>query len=430
MIKLKSNHQTNRRGISIIEVLTSMAVATIGVFGVMVMIPFAVQQSQRGLDNDAASVLGSNATEKLQIDGYLTVDEIMLGGAINEILPRLLFTSNTGTGAEVNYNLSRIGEGGATGGAIFFFPGLIHFDPIGYTAGNGVVGNGMTELILDPVAAGGTDNIVVSFANAARTGFVDVSGNGVADTGEPLAGQSVTDREAARICRSRDRLFYDEDSENDDALAPPQPLFDVDGGNTAKRQSSGRISWSAFLSPEKHPSLTSGPVSRFRSHVLVYRDRFIDPTPANRVVFKTAFPFDEDQRGSSYDYYLTNMAGNGFNPAVSQITFADDVIDTEELSRGDWVMLVNRILEADGDPIRTLGAGDFRAADPGFRTQIMFARVTRVSANTVSVEGGPFEFTPAGIPLTGSPSLPSSETYMVHLKDVVNVFERSVSVER
>ena len=428
MFKLKSNPQTNRRGISIIEVLTSMAVATIGVFGVMVMIPFAVQQSQRGLDNDAASVLGSNAIEKLQMDGYLTVDEAMFGGTVDEVFPRLLITSNPGV--DLNWNLSRIGQIGNIGGTPFSFPGLIHFDPIAYTAGNGVVGNGMTELILDPVAVGGTDNIVVSFANAARTAFVDVNGNGVFDTGEPSAGQPVTDREAARICRSRDQLFYDEDSENDDALAPPQPLFDVDGGNTSKRQASGRISWSAFLSPEKHPSLTSGPVSRFRSHVLVYRDRFVDPTPANRVAFKTAFPFDEDQRGSSYDYYLTNMAGNGFNSAVSQITFANDVIDTEELSRGDWVMLVNRILEADGDPIRTLGAGDFRAADPGFRTQIMFARVTRVSANTVSVEGGPFEFTPAGIPLTGSPSLPSSETYMVHLKDVVNVFERSVSVER
>ena len=42
----------NRDGISIIEVLTSMAVATIGVFGVMVMIPFAIRQSQLGLDND------------------------------------------------------------------------------------------------------------------------------------------------------------------------------------------------------------------------------------------------------------------------------------------------------------------------------------------------------------------------------------------
>ena len=49
------NSMLKREGVTIIEVLTSMAVATIGVFGVMVMIPFAVKQSQSGLDADAAN---------------------------------------------------------------------------------------------------------------------------------------------------------------------------------------------------------------------------------------------------------------------------------------------------------------------------------------------------------------------------------------
>ena len=52
-----------RLGVSIIEVLISMAVATIGVFGVMALIPFAVNQSQKGLDNDLANAFGRNAIE-------------------------------------------------------------------------------------------------------------------------------------------------------------------------------------------------------------------------------------------------------------------------------------------------------------------------------------------------------------------------------
>ena len=121
------------------------------------------------------------------------------------------------------------------------------------------------------------------------------------------------------------------------------------------------------------------------------------------------------------------MSGDGFTSAVSQITFdnTDTVeIDAEELFRGDWVMLINRIpLPATADvPLN----GPTRAADNGYRIQTMFARVIRVGANSVTIDGGSFDFVPSGIGGVGG----SSETYMVHLKDVVNVFERSVSVER
>jgi len=48
--------RSNRHGLSVIEVLTSIVVALIGVFGVLSMIPFSVKQTQSGLDQDAAVV--------------------------------------------------------------------------------------------------------------------------------------------------------------------------------------------------------------------------------------------------------------------------------------------------------------------------------------------------------------------------------------
>lgn len=430
MFKLKRKSQTNRRdGISIIEVLTSMAVATIGVFGVMVMIPFAVKQSQTGLDNDAASALGRNAIETLQVDGFLTVNETPIFAAMNEILPGMLFEPdplNTSLGL-FNYNLTRIGEEITFGGSTFNFPGMIHFDPIGFADPDGPANPmvGMTEFTIDP----GGDAIKIFSANAARTAGVDVNGNGSIDAGEPIAGGSITIREASRLCRSRDEMFYEVDNENLEPLAPPQPLFDVDSssGDFAKRQFSGRISWSAFLVPEKHPSLTTAPVSRFRSHVAVYRDRFISPT---------------DPIGSNYGIYLTNMAAapgaDGYTQAVSQITFGPgDGVNTEEVVRGSWIMLVNRIPEAEAvtifSPIRTISGFDYSVAREGYRLQTMFAKVIRVSGDgsIVTIEGGPFDFVPPGLPgPTGSMNLPSSQTYMVHLKNVVNVYERSISVDR
>jgi len=76
MKQLHENLTWNRRtdrirsGLSIIEVLTSIVVAMIGVFGVMILIPFAVKQSQVGLDSDAAVQVGRNAYAQFEINGY------------------------------------------------------------------------------------------------------------------------------------------------------------------------------------------------------------------------------------------------------------------------------------------------------------------------------------------------------------------------
>ena len=68
------------RGVTVIEVLTSMLVALIGVFGVLILIPFSVQQAQIGLDQDAAGVVADNAFEDLQIYG---LTEVANDGSLN-----------------------------------------------------------------------------------------------------------------------------------------------------------------------------------------------------------------------------------------------------------------------------------------------------------------------------------------------------------
>jgi hypothetical protein len=60
----------NRRGLSVIEVLTSILVATIGVAGVMVVIPFAVGQAEQGLDQESASTFGLAAADDFIVKGY------------------------------------------------------------------------------------------------------------------------------------------------------------------------------------------------------------------------------------------------------------------------------------------------------------------------------------------------------------------------
>jgi hypothetical protein len=386
MFKIKLKTRT-RDGISIIEVLTSMAVATIGVFGVMVMIPFAVKQSQTGLDNDAANSLGRNAVEEIQLRGFLEVDD-------NDDLYRLVINARadgdtTGLRFDQLCSTSNFANERA--------PGLFHFDPVGFA-------EGLTSFTIA--------DIEIFSTTASRLAPVPIASL-------PSPGPFSV-REASRLCRSRDEVFYKAEGDADEATAPPQPLFDLSGTAEVKRQFSGRISWSAFLVPEKDPFLASAPTKRYRTNVLTYRDRFIGPSaaatpPGLRVSDRDANP----NPGSCYDYYQVNNAP-GYQASVSQVNLVG-TIDSDELGRDDWIMLVNRIPNAAGaiPPV----VGGVRAADAGYRTQVMFAKVTRVGTNTVTIDGGAFDF-------VAPANAGSSETYMVHLKNVINVFERSIAIEQ
>ena len=61
---------SNRHGLSVIEVLTSIVVALIGVFGVLAMIPFSVKQTQSGLDKDAATSMARSAMSNFEASGF------------------------------------------------------------------------------------------------------------------------------------------------------------------------------------------------------------------------------------------------------------------------------------------------------------------------------------------------------------------------
>ena len=65
-----------RSGLSIIEVLTSVVVAMIGVFGVLALIPFAVKQASLGLDSDAAVTTARNAISQMEITGMQFPSEL------------------------------------------------------------------------------------------------------------------------------------------------------------------------------------------------------------------------------------------------------------------------------------------------------------------------------------------------------------------
>ena len=62
-----------RRGISLIEVMVAMLVALIGVFGVFVLIAFAVRQVEIGMNEEAAQTLARNAMSDFEAQGFQDV---------------------------------------------------------------------------------------------------------------------------------------------------------------------------------------------------------------------------------------------------------------------------------------------------------------------------------------------------------------------
>ena len=72
---LKSRLQKVRRGVTLTEALISMGVASIGMFGVFVLIPFCGRQAEMGLDLQRSGDAAKSGVEVVEIAGYTNPDE-------------------------------------------------------------------------------------------------------------------------------------------------------------------------------------------------------------------------------------------------------------------------------------------------------------------------------------------------------------------
>ena len=210
-----------RSGLSIVEVLTSIVVAMIGVFGVMVLIPFAVRQAQTGLDSDAAVTTARNAISQMEAAGMQFPQNWWLldGGATRTYNP----------------------VGGDS-------PGVFSLDPLAVAE----VGGLATPPRFNPIPADYTD---AAFPFRITPAEVDgtppfptqqhtlTAGPAIENLGIPAATfnsptGAVFDLEMARrMCRSANDLVFEEADVSLLNSGPPQ-IFDVDGG-PQRRQSQG-----------------------------------------------------------------------------------------------------------------------------------------------------------------------------------------------
>ena len=356
-----------RNGLSIIEVLTSIVVAMIGVFGVMVLIPFAVKQAKVGMDSDAAVQLACNAYSQFEISGYRNPENWWIPAQNRSYDP-------------------------ATDG-----PEIFALDPLG------VIENGAGTFPLNPTINGTLPaELQFPVLNLAIPGGLQDN------TGQWVFGKTgMTLGVAQRFFRGGNDLSF---GGGVDDLDPPLQIFDRGlNGEALIRQSKGRISWSAIVVPYINQSATddSGEWS-YKLYILAYKIR------------KTRA---DDEDGQMAVTQLSELNTGYQSPLTNVLIDKNVLVPDGSLKRDDWVMLINQ------DP-----NVDLNVTPAAFSKQIAFCRIVNLMSDSenqsvdtaLTLDGPDFNFfDPSGI--NGAPV--GDRTWIVHLKDVIGVFEHTFTPE-
>ena len=469
--KTKSNRR-DRGGITIVEVLTSIVVAMIGVFGVLVMIPFAVQQAQSGLDLDDSTNMADDAVATFQIYEFHRIND-------DGFLPWVDAGDNAG--GQINTGFGLNGASSILGnGFHLVHPGIkatnlldpaVYFDitnPYSYMLNHG-------PYWLDPLgieADFATNNIFEEYLGAGGLGTVlnntnqvlpfrylslinkaqDGDGDGVADfidrdsnddqvldieqdddsddIPDPLllAADFIPSAFARRLFQTENDLQFTLESDQNSLPipdgGPPQQIFDTQAGLPIRRQARGELSWSMVLVPESSANqVITGkhhPVTSFNTHMLIYKNR----TLTNPTLPVADANFDPLLKWTQVDF--------DFNPQTFQdtpnplfrggnIRLVDDGRSLQ-IPKNGWVMMVNRY----SDEMVTE-----ERAEPGFLHQVGFYRVigTDPVNRTLTMDGPEFDFGEYLNGMDAADGFTRTGTYIVYLKDVVNVFQRTLRWE-
>ena len=270
---------SKRHGLSVIEVLTSIVVALIGVFGVLAMIPFSVKQTQSGLDQDAATSLARSALSNFEASGYKIV---------SASTDQLNWVGDDGSGTAVPVT------------ALPTTP-LLCIDPLGVTEQGGF------GTFPGTFPFRSSSPITMPVVNLLRP---DLNQFDVAD--------------ARRMFRLTDDLVF-EQTENPDVtdsdLLGPVQIFNEGPSGFLNRQSTGAVSWCAIAEPIVN-STSAEAVDTFKFYVLVFKDRITDSTVEESAMAAAT---------------VTSPTGAGLPLSSVEI---DTGLDGT-IGRNDWVMLIN-----------------------------------------------------------------------------------------
>jgi hypothetical protein len=499
--QLIRQHKSQRHGVSIIEVLTSIVIAMIGVVGVMVLIPFAVRQAQTGLDLDDGFSLGQNAAERFEAAGY--TNPTAWAGSPGPSDAGGLWTKGDGMGMFVPtytspdyaapYNIYPAGYPRADFGgpvsavAIAAQPRPFIMDPLGVMENVGIPGLDPFEAARFPFqmfdAGASVGEIAYPIWRAATSNQVGTIGNPwfdlsfpaltVRNSGKPLLpatspiafppgafNNPITIHQTRNLMKTNDDLVFGlptppgaavDPIDPEGANYPPVQLMEQVAGTDVRRLHNGAVSWAGLVLPIRDSSIPTPMVgaaiprtrpSGFTMHVMVFKDRdtsninlpgSLPPRPAGSMTTSIV----------RSDATPLSHLNQGFANPVTRINLPLTLGGAGDVQKDDWVMLINRgrtngfyltrtgaivadaLLDTTGNCAQN-SVNSIYLDEFGYERQVAFYRVRGVSGLSIDVEGPGFDF---GDNTDTDFTNDKSPTYLVHLKDVVNVYERTFTFE-
>ena len=280
-IKISGALHGSREAITILEVIISIVVATIGVLGIMVMIPFAIKQTETGLALDDAHRLLENGIAQFEIEGHDLV---------------------------VNGQRTWVNDAGL----------LTEF----------------AAYAIDPLSihANGLNYDRFPSSRSIET-FGDLRFPEIGEINLMIDGQPMGLARARQMFMTSDDLVFRDDTGE---LAPPEPSYDVDSsGSPIRRQSRGGTSWMALVVPRKEDPRSLPPqysdgfrhtgAWKYQMHCLAWKTRALDASTSVMPIAEVIPP-------------------NSLRPTRQMLRSGGTITlktSIAEVRRNDWVMLVN-----------------------------------------------------------------------------------------
>ncbi len=399
-----------RAGISLFEVLIAMLVAAIGVFGVILLIPFAWEAAERGIDRENAINAARNYLTDVQAYGYHSpiswYDEVVPPDNPDTANEQTRFAPNASNQLQPTI-LTLRGAGYETdGGIIAGFPYII--DPIGADAATG----SYPQFPID------TDFSINGFLPQLN----QVSFVGAFDplTGLPNAGLNT--ELSRRIAWRDDDLVFKDPA---DELGPPrQAYFSVGSVADVKRQYDGRFAMISFVVPEDDTG------HQYKIFTLVGRAGDRDT--------ERVFEVDLPVNGGGLNRGFQGILLGGGDVTLTEAPESVPVLDERQIRNGDWIMLINyHRADGTGDPAVDVLHDDI---------QLNFYQVLSASDDTnlgnisdndntndvysVTLQGPDFDvFRDWDVAAPTGSQTTQTVTYAVLIPNVLSVYERSFRTE-
>ncbi len=384
--------------------LISILVAAIGVFGVIVLIPFAWEAAERGIDRENAINAAQNYFTDLQAYGYHRTES--------------WFDDSDPPLTQTNWPSSK--------GANEPQPSPPPVTQI--QAGSNIVAG--WPYVIDPVGTAGSPNygqfpaldFVASTSGPTTSYLPKLNRINLRDAdGFPLSLDL-----ARRLSWQHDDLVFRTPAEE---LGPPrQAYFSLDGIPNVKRQYEGRYTMISVVVPQDDRGL------QYRIFTLVgtagdrQQERIFQLVPA---------PAAGGGPNRGYQGILLGGGDVGLTESTATAPPLTAPIEEHQIRNGDWIMLINYYRTKDPAEPPTVAP-----ADPFFDDiQLNFYQVLNASKldpddrsdlqHSVTLQGPDFDAFRDWNDAVGAPAVPTeTTTYAILIPNVLTVYERTLRAEQ